>query len=1690
MVVEYGGYNYSHAVYVSGDAVSIRHSTIRYNYGTGIYVDGASPTIQEGEIYGNGGDAIYLTSPSSVPLVEGNDIHDNGGDVIVQQGGSVTCDQTWASVDVPYCILNDVTVDAGATLAIAPGVVVEMAYQSTDLVVNGTLNAVGTAGAPIVFTSDRTTPGDWGAIHLHNAATLDYVVVEYGGYYSYYYNHTAVYVSGNAVSIRHSTIRYNQGDGIYVDGASPALRYNEIYGNGGYGVYNADDTQVVDARYNWWGDVSGPSPFGSGDGINYDTCYDSDTGTYYICEYHVRVDPWIGKQTEESEDLIDDALPDDVVRNTAPMEPGVPYIVSVSSWYGNVFIGSHGGSDNEWQASVDWNGSDPGKGSPGRVEFRMNNDSKTVNGDADGAKFRYAVGDLHHGDNSLAITAISADGQQRSRTFTLRPYRLTLPEWIKKLGVSAGRLSVTYSPKYVSIGFTAKYPDPAFKAEMSLPSSIPFIGGYTGIRKTQASLALTLRSDGKGSARLSGTTGFETKADSQGYKRSVDGTLSGSGTAGLTPAGGIALYEAGLGFKINGALTQREPVVSVIPAMAAAAHTPIIGNILDTVYIEGKVEPGVNVETKFKADDDGSDLHWTGVSGGGTLKITLALGVEVSKKVNASAYGGGQGSLQFQVPPNPSYLKKASGGFFVGAKLKAFGFEVSREKTWEWSYQPRATNMLLGNTLAAPVWIVRSSVISETDWHVEQPDYGDTSYAQFVGGHAALNAPTAIQGLTETPLVTNLYQDANPALSLRGNDALLVWVHDDLSLPESQSKEILSSWWNGLSWATPVSVTDNTMSEFDPQLVFVNSGQALAIWERLNDPALPVSATFDYTTTRKMELAYATFDLSDHTWSSSSLLTDNDILDHHPSLAAGEDGTAMVTWISNATGELAGSADTPDTLHYAIWNGANWTLSGTIASQVTGTLEVGLGYRNVNSATLVVSLDTDGYFTTTDDIELFYSEWDGSAWSDLTRLITNTLPDESPTVLYTHDGERRLVWLQDGHVTLLKDDWSASPVVTEIASESAALRDYKAALDDEDNLIIIWQGMSDEGTDLYYAIYDAETATWNLESQLTHSYAMEKQVSPAFDPSGQLMVAYALDHLTETVKIISPTLIITGVTEYDHTDLYVLHYTPDTDLTVSDFSLPEYFENPWPGDVVDLYATVQNAGDWNVVSPTISFYDGDPNAGGTLITTTYVVSGPLVGGMSQEVSVRWTVPVTPVQPHTLYAVVDSADHITETDETNNVITLTTVTPDVAVSSAKTYYYDQHQVVPLAIVANNGPVTATNILVEFRADSITGTVSYSEVIATLEPDGLAAITTTWGVSSWPEGSHLYYVTLDSNDTIAEVNETDNWDYFPVKVLPDLVVYAGDVQADLTTGGGPVTVTVRNWGTADAMSVPVTLYEGPTITTGATALYTWTVASLPVDSDGNVQLSTTLDHRPNRLFAIADPVGVITEVEEYNNVALLVQPISVTFRYHDLEGIIPSTATVTLEGDWTTRTITLTGTGGIYSVTLNLSEIPLTYRYVVSDDVYLLNTYSRTVTPTVMTAYDDYRNVAIGWAQLDGPTTLSTTVGIPTTPITARVYITNVTPLDDSGGTIQAELGYGTSITLTEWTWTPITFSADLGNYDQFAGVITPTVSGTYSYTIRFDGNWGAGNPYAAWVYADLDGTTNGFSLGHVGVLTVP
>jgi predicted extracellular nuclease/DNA/RNA endonuclease YhcR with UshA esterase domain len=222
--------------------------------------------------------------------------------------------------------------------------------------------------------------------------------------------------------------------------------------------------------------------------------------------------------------------------------------------------------------------------------------------------------------------------------------------------------------------------------------------------------------------------------------------------------------------------------------------------------------------------------------------------------------------------------------------------------------------------------------------------------------------------------------------------------------------------------------------------------------------------------------------------------------------------------------------------------------------------------------------------------------------------------------------------------------------------------------------------------------------------------------------------------------------------------------------------------------------------------------------------------------------------------------------------------------------------------------------------------------------------------------------------------------------------------------------------------------------------------------------------------------------------------------ITFIYNDLEEVVEAGETVWLAGDfngWTPVQMGDAG-GGVYTYTVTglTGGETYEYKYVVDDGSQQydwLNTTNRSVTVSGDATVNDYRNVIVGYAALQWPPTLETAMYTSTADIYGQLYINNVTNPPGEGRGLQAEVGYGSQPDPADWTWFPMTFANQVGDNDEFVGVITPTLPGVFSYTVRFDGNAGPGNPNAEWVYGDLSGVGpypgGDFDISDTGVMTV-
>ena len=142
--------------------------------------------------------------------------------------------------------------------------------------------------APSTITGNDIS-GFWHGIQIRNHATG--TVIDSNNIHDNTYhgieipNYGGSELDVTAASITNNTFTGNGSTGIKVgggaDGSGIAVHFNEFIGNGIFGVESVTTSSDVDAEYNWWGDVSGPSGVGPGTGDAVST--------------YVDYEPWIGQ---------------------------------------------------------------------------------------------------------------------------------------------------------------------------------------------------------------------------------------------------------------------------------------------------------------------------------------------------------------------------------------------------------------------------------------------------------------------------------------------------------------------------------------------------------------------------------------------------------------------------------------------------------------------------------------------------------------------------------------------------------------------------------------------------------------------------------------------------------------------------------------------------------------------------------------------------------------------------------------------------------------------------------------------------------------------------------------------------------------------------------------------------------------------------------------------------------------------------------------------------------------------------------------------------------------------------------------------------------------------------------------------------------------------------------------------------
>lgn len=947
-----------------------------------------------------------------------------------------------------------------------------------------------------------------------------------------------------------------------------------------------------------------------------------------------------------------------------------------------------------YTARVNWNGH-----TPGSVVFRADGTTlATLTGAGPEYSHEFDVSSIFRPAyaplaNTLSITATDASGIYTTTTehhISVIPTPTALAIWL-------GLMIADPSYDDVQIALDFSFPKPGIKQVLDLP----VLGKFGFEFAANASFDYTI-SDGEFEAMFG--VGAGGKQGKRGRRPTIPGLtrypkakvyignkeIGGKLMAGVrgnaTLAQGIQFNEGVGTLEIHAKLELgRVGLLDLLgPGLSTwAAQVPGLSEVLKNISIIIYVIPGIDGEVTFALEPvfEPKELEATG-------KIGIEAAYEPDIGIGSmSLYVGGEPSVTLGLPE--PLFRNLRFRAYAGIDVEVWVFGFSTEYVFLDVQYPEAVGAASKLSLMDAGTVKLFAVRNPREWRPVARRHLDRGMEGFAlgGRHTKAmtddldrfrlmgQAPTrgavgtgkAVATKTTTfsapsqadlALVTNVFPKGSPAMAERGSELMLLYVGDNGDSNALQCTDIRWTHWDGANWSAPQSLHTNTQAEFSPQVAFDGNGDAVAVWERIADPNF---TNADLTAmAAEMEVVWSRWDQTSGTWTTPSALTTNDVLDHKPLLAGPmADGSLLATWRRNEANVLMGTNGAPDEVMWSRWDAGSqsWSSEQLLLTGVVHGLSQSLAGAT-DRAVYLWSADADGVLTNQADQQVYRIERTGGAWGAPMAVTADAASNRNARVVISPAGEAFAIWQQGGDLVMSRN-FTGDTTVVRADSQTAGFTDFAMTLGPAGNLVLLWQEMTENGSDAHYMAYDPLSQTWSRDELLVEDESLERSFAPVWDNLGNLTVAYnkvEMLRVDKTVELEAGGFVtITNVLQPGQVDLYVTKRALIRDLAIRDGDFAAEGLNFLPGDAVTLTATYRNEGDVAATNVLVEFFEGDPAGGGVLIGAV-TNGGWFEGAATGTVSALWVVP-EPATNRVLYATVNRTGAATEFNSSNNLQSL-------------------------------------------------------------------------------------------------------------------------------------------------------------------------------------------------------------------------------------------------------------------------------------------------------------------------------------------------------------------------------------------------------------------------------------------------
>jgi hypothetical protein len=221
------------------------------------------------------------------------------------------------------------------------------------------------------------------------------------------------------------------------------------------------------------------------------------------------------------------------------------------------------------------------------------------------------------------------------------------------------------------------------------------------------------------------------------------------------------------------------------------------------------------------------------------------------------------------------------------------------------------------------------------------------------------------------------YWETDPVLGLDRNDRpVAVWS----LFTDEYSYNLIYSVWNGSSWSTPQTISDNPSSDLKATLCRDTAGTLWCFWYSRRDLDADIFAsTFNGTS-----------------WTGPVNLTSDTFSELHPAAAAMPNGHVWVAYTKYRNGAAEVWA--------RHWNGAGWTETGPVSGTQKRACRPAVTNVSDNPMVCWQSFDSGNG-------DICFSIYDGSNWSAPAAVDSDTALDVMPAVATDSVGRAWAVWM-------------------------------------------------------------------------------------------------------------------------------------------------------------------------------------------------------------------------------------------------------------------------------------------------------------------------------------------------------------------------------------------------------------------------------------------------------------------------------------------------------------------------------------------------------------------------------------------------------------------------------------------------------------------------------------------------------